>query len=215
MLSHRNMKKPFLLFDFDGVIADSFHLAYEVNAKKCPHLTEEEYRKRFEGNINDAEEPVHTADCRPDLDFFEEYVPRMQQEVKIFAGMSEAITELEKTYTLVAISSTITSPIREFLQSHGLASHFAQIMGNDVHKSKVEKMKMVFAQYDVTADDCVFITDTLGDMREADHMGVGSIGVSWGFQSSETLEKGNSFRIVDTPEELVRAIGEYFSSRAM
>ena len=207
------MKKPFLLFDFDGVIADSFHLAYEVNQKKCPHLTEEEYRRRFEGNINDAEEPVHTPDCRLDLDFFTEYVPRMQQEVKMFPEMREVITELEKTYTLVAISSTISSPIREFLQSHDLASHFVQIMGNDVHKSKVEKMKMVFAQYDVTADDCVFITDTLGDMREAERVGVGSIGVSWGFQSRETLEKGSSFRIVDTPQELVKGIGEYFSSR--
>ena len=70
---------------------------------------------------------------------------------------------------------------------------------------------MIFETYGIGADDCVFITDTLGDMREAKEHAVGTIGVSWGFHPHATLEKGIPFRIVDQPSELPDAIQEYFA----
>lgn len=62
----------------------------------------------------------------------------------------------------------------------------------------------------VTAADCVFITDTLGDMREAEEHGMEAIGCSWGFHPHTTLEKGLPFRIVDMPTELPDAVANYF-----
>ena len=205
--------KKFVLFDFDGVISDSFGLAYAISKSKCPHLTEEEYRKRFEGNINDYKENVdaHGPDCRLDMDFFSEYVPRMKSEVRLVPKMGETVTALAQEYTLIVVSSTISSPIQEFLISHNLSQHFSWIMGNDVHKSKVEKIKMVFEKYNIIATDCVFITDTLGDMHEASKMSIVSIGVTWGFHSHETLERGMPFRLVETPEELSHAISDVFT----
>lgn len=205
-------KNKFILFDFDGVIADSFRLAFEIQKIICPHLTEDIYRKLFEGNINDWEESinVHTEECRHNVDFFTEYVPRMKKKVQIVPGIKEVIIELEKSYKLIVISSTITSPIQEFLEEHDLANHFAQIMGNDVHKSKIEKMKMVFEEYSVEAESCVFITDTLGDMHEAEKMEVGAIGITWGFHTPETLRRGKPFRLVEKPNELLTAVADYF-----
>ncbi|KKT75150.1 MAG: hypothetical protein UW71_C0007G0022 [Parcubacteria group bacterium GW2011_GWB1_44_7] len=206
------MKKSFILFDFDGVIADSFRPAFEIQKMIYPHLTEDIYRKRFEGNINDWEEPinVHTEECRHDIDFFTEYIPRMKKEVQIVPGMKEVVFELEKSYTLVVISSTITSPIQEFLEGHDLANHFAQIMGNDVHKSKVKKMKMVFEKYGVAAKDCIFITDTLGDIHEAEKISVEAIGITWGFHTPDTLLRGKPFRLVKKPNDILTAVSDYF-----
>lgn len=206
------MEKKFILFDFDGVIADSFKPAFEVQKLVCPHVTEDIYRKRFEGNINDWEEPinVHTDECRHDIDFFTEYIPRMKKEAKLVPGIKDIITQLEKSYKMVVISSTITSPIKEFLDEHDLADHFTEIMGNDVHKSKVEKIKMVFEKYALEAKDCVFITDTLGDMREAEKMKVGAIGVTWGFHAPVTLLKGKPFRLVDKPKDILTSVEDYF-----
>jgi phosphoglycolate phosphatase len=209
------MKKKFILFDFDGVIADSFRPAFEIQKMICPHLTKDIYRKRFEGNINDWREPinVHTEECRHDIDFFTEYIPRMKNEVQIMPGMKEVVIELEKNYTLIVISSTITSPIQEFLEGHDLTNHFAQIMGNDVHASKVEKMKMVFEKFGAEPKDCVFITDTLGDMREAEKMSVGTIGITWGFHTPETLLRGKPFRLVEKPNDLLTAVADYFKAK--
>ncbi|MEK9154423.1 MAG: HAD hydrolase-like protein, partial [Patescibacteria group bacterium] len=87
-----------------------------------------------------------------------------------------------------------------------------EVMGADVHTSKSKKIEMVFKKYGITARKCVFITDTLGDMREAKSVGVGAIGVSWGFHARETLLQGEPFRIVAQPAEISPAISAYFAA---
>lgn len=206
------MKNKFILFDFDGVIVDSFAPAFEVNKMICPHITEEEYKRRFEGNINDWKENdfKHNENCRHDIDFFAEYLPRMKVQVGIVPGMEKVIEELARQYLLIVVSSTLTAPIKELLEKFELAHYFTEIMGNDVHTSKIEKIEMVFSKYATDSTRCVFVTDTLGDMREAAHTGVRTIGVSWGFNSVETLIQGKPFRIVEKPKDLPTTISAYF-----
>lgn len=203
--------KKYILFDFDGVIVDSYAPAFEVHKMKCPHLSDEDYRKRFEGNINEfnLSTEVHTAECRLDLDFFEHYVPKMKS-VTVVPGMPEVIANLAEKYTLIVISSTLTMPIQELLDKYALSKYFIEVMGNDVHQSKIEKIKMVFNKYQTDAKSCVFITDTLGDMREASKMNVGSIGVTWGFHTPETLARGSAYKVVDKPEDILVAVNNYF-----
>jgi phosphoglycolate phosphatase len=74
----------------------------------------------------------------------------------------------------------------------------------------VEKIKMVFNKYGVSANNCLFVTDTLGDLLEAEKTGVEGIGVTWGFHGAETLKRGNPVALVDTPDELVAEIDRYF-----
>jgi phosphoglycolate phosphatase len=62
---------------------------------------------------------------------------------------------------------------------------------------------MTFDKYGIGAEDCLFITDTLGDIKEAHHMKVPTVAVTWGYQSIETLKKGAPPRIVNTPQELL------------
>jgi len=204
--------QKFILFDFDGVIVDSFEPAFEVSKKACPHLTIEEYKRGFEGNINEwkGAESEHTEQCRSDIDFFTEYVPKMK-DIDLVPGIKDVIEQLAKSYTLIIVSSTITMPIQELVDRTGLASYFAEILGNDVHNSKVEKIKMIFQKYNTTAEHCIFVTDTLGDLREAEKTGVKAIAVSWGFHSQETLQRGNPVSIMDSPEDLVTAVNNYFT----
>lgn len=203
----------FILFDFDGVIADSFELAFEINTHMCPNITKEDYRKLFEGNIyhNELPERVHSDLCNHDIDFFDEYIPEMKHKVRMFPSIDTVVTELGETYTLVVISSTPSGPIAEFLKRHDLEQCFIKIMGKDVHTSKVEKIQMVFDAYAVHNKDCVFITDTLGDIEEAAKKGVGAIAVTWGFHDRATLKKGNPFRLVDTPASISDAVADFFA----
>jgi phosphoglycolate phosphatase-like HAD superfamily hydrolase len=182
-----------------------------VNKTLTPGLTEEEMRRRFEGNINEVfiKEMGDEGAKKNDNEFFNLYVPRMMK-ARIFPGMLEAIKSLAEKYVLIIVSSTITSPIREYMDRHDAAQNFTEIMGNDVHKSKVEKIKMVFNKYGVSASDCLFVTDTLGDLLEAEKTGVEGIGVTWGFHSAETLKRGNPVALVNLPEELLAEIDKYF-----
>lgn len=205
------MNRQIILFDFDGVIVDSFEGAYEVNRSFEPSLTREEMKRRFEGNINES---WAEANGRPLTDedekyFFDRYVPALMKS-PIFRGILECIKNLAENYILMVVSSSISSPIRKYLENRNAAQYFTEIMGNDIHRSKVEKIKMIFEKYGVGPGDCIFITDTLGDLREAEKAGVESIAVAWGFHDKETLSRGNPIALANKPEELIEKVSQFF-----
>lgn len=209
------MKKQFIFFDFDGVIADSLEPAFEIQHRICPNMTEEMYRSRFDGNVNDWKSSLNicTPECQHDIDFVAEYSAKLAgNSVQIVSEMDKAVAELAEKYELVIISSTNTEPIKTFLSAHNLDHCFLEILGNDVHKSKIEKMKLLFDKYGLESKDCLFITDTLGDLREAAAVDVGAIAVSWGFHMKDKLHQGKFFRLVDTPNELVQVVDDYFGT---
>lgn len=210
--------KPFVLFDFDGVIADSFDMASALANRRCKHLTTERYRSAFEGNIYDAlakglkdgKRPDHGLGCEHDLDWWTEYAKTFPS-VQPFADILPAIERLAAEYRLAIVTSGRRTYIEPFLATHALAGRFTDILDYDVHTHKTKKIEIMFERYAIQAPDCVFITDTLGDIREAAHHAIGSIACAWGFHSHETLQKGIPFRIIDEPAQLPDAVNEYFA----
>ncbi len=205
--------RKFVLFDFDGVIVDSLWLAFGTAQKVHPHFTLEKWLPMFEGNIYaNYDHSECTEACKPGQeDYFSIFSSRIG-ELVAFPGMPEVVAQLSATYGLAIVSSSVSMDIMSTLKRLGLDAHFADVLGKDVHTSKVEKINSLLARYEARADDCVFVTDTLGDMLEAEEAGLVAIGVSWGFLPKEKLILGKPFRIVDTPQELPLAIDEYFTS---
>lgn len=66
--------------------------------------------------------------------------------------------------------------------------------------------------YGVTANDCVIITDTLGDMKEAAEVNMPSIGVTWGFQKPEVLRQGTPIALVDQPTKIASEVANLFEN---
>ncbi len=193
-----------ILFDFDGVIADTFSFCYRIMNSR-DSISEDEYRTRFEGNINDAsKKPAQNPQAKP-FDFFGQYHPELMA-CQPNEEMVKTIRELARNHTLIIISSTISSSIAEFLEMQDLMNVFKEILGNDVEKSKVKKINDVLQRYKIKPTETVFITDTLGDIMEAKACGVKSIAVTWGYHPTETLEKGNPFKIIDHPNKIIETI---------
>lgn len=194
------------MFDFDGVIANTFQMCYGINRMSDPELTEDEYREKFEGNINHA-----TPKRKPikEVDFFTEF-EKCILDAPLPPGIADAIQYLGSKYKMVIVSSTITPLIERYLTKHNLLVFFQEILGNDVAASKVEKFNMVFERYATNGDDSVLITDTLGDIREAKHVSMHTIAVTWGYQHRSTLEKGEPDTIIENPSKIIRAISDAF-----
>ena len=203
--------KKIVIFDFDGVIADSFDITFAANKIIYPGITVDEFRNYFNGNINDSKQNLEKDEAeKEDERFFAVYEPLLMKSVRVFPGMKDVIIKLSKDYKLIIISSVLTNAVHEFLEKNGLDSYFRDILGNDVHNSKIEKIRMIFAKYAVEPKNCVMVTDTLGDMIEAHRAGIGSIGVTWGCHEKERLLKGKPARIVDKPEEISDVVANYF-----
>lgn len=200
--------RKIILFDFDGVIADTFNFCYVLHKMSYPENSVEDYRNKFEGNINHA---LHGVDPKPENvktsneGFFSLYKPELMK-LGVISNMAQVISNLAADYDLFIISSTDTNVIKEFLEREKLLTYFKQVLGNDVHFSKVKKIQMIIENHHADSADYLFVTDTLGDIREAEKCNIKSIAVAWGYHPAETLEKGNPVAIVRTPEELVEAV---------
>ncbi len=189
-----------LFFDFDGVIADSFSLSYSIMQRLNANVSEDEYRKKFEGNIiaNHYEEG-YTDD---DLTVFADEYSKGILSKSLFDGIAHQLNMLSGHHTKIIVSSAPSDPVVSYLSHHDLSHHFSDVLGGDVHPSKVEKIIQSLAKYNTPAGKCLFITDTLGDIHEAHRAGIPTLAVSWGFHSSETLERGNPARIIHSPHHL-------------
>ncbi len=201
-----------IFFDFDGVIVDSFKTAFEVSRTIRPWIdfTEDDYLKCFEGNVYEEFSKID-KEQKVDDQFFKIYIPKLFQ-LPVIKGIPEVLATLSKTYRLIIISSTISSPIREWLDGYGLAKYFSEIMGGDIHKIKLEKIKMIFGKYRINSDGCVFITDTLGDLREAKKAGLNCLAVTYGFHGKDTLQKGRPAGFIKTPRDIPIEIEKYWKN---
>jgi len=210
-------ERKIILLDFDGVIADSYDVAFKINKIIDNRIkNEKDFQKLFNGNINDW---TKDSSCTKEEiriindNFFAKYIPQMKK-VKIFSGIKDVLMGLSKKYTLLIISSTIISPIHDLLKRNNVHSYFDDIVGsNFVDANKTERMKMVLKKYEVETKDCIFVTDTLGDIKEATNVGIDSIGVAWGFQERENLLKGKPFAIAEKPKELLDIVSDYFKQK--
>lgn len=198
------MNNKVIFWDFDGVIADTFEQCFAVSRLAYPDMTELEYRQRFEGNINKAK---HRTEPVREIDFFAEFEKTIF-DAPLIDGIADVIKDLSQDYSNVIISSTISHLIDRYLTQHGLRQYFEEIMGNDVAHSKVEKFKLAFQNHQTSNSHAVLITDTLGDILEANEVNLSAIGVAWGFQTRATLQKGNPKSIIENAHELIGEVNE-------
>ncbi len=61
----------------------------------------------------------------------------------------------------------------------------------------------IMKEFNVTADECLYIGDTGTDIQTAKNSGITSIGVLWGFRAREELENAGADYIIDVPSKIV------------
>ncbi len=195
-----------IIFDFDGVIHDTYELAYQINVEVLgKDLTHEQYRDFFNGNIFERV----VVDKEREKTAFENFF-KLQNEAfknfKIDGNIKSNLEELAKKYSLFIISSNQEEALNIYFQNNKFTHIFKEIMGAETHQSKVEKFKYLFEKYKLQSEDCVFVTDTLGDILEGNKAGIRTVAVDFGFHGRDRLEKGNPFKIVSSFDEVVKVI---------
>ena len=191
-----------LIFDFDGVIADTFDVNWALSQEHDTEATMEDFLAHHDGNVF-AEPRIKFDPARVHL-FYAEYFNRLQPSH--IENSKDSLQRLGKDYDLFIISSNSEAAIVNVLEKAGVGSLFTRIMGEETHKSKVEKFKILMDQYGVTASNTVFVTDTLGDIHEAHKVGIRTIAETFGFHNRERLSLGKPFKIADSWKEIEETI---------
>lgn len=207
-----NNAKKLIIFDFDGVIADSFSAIYSVvrDAFKSIGipLSEQGYRDFFLVNPKLAEQRI----CNDEKKFndvqksIHENAPKKYRDVKIFPDMLNIILRLSANADMAIVSSSQTDVIDEKMKEYGLIKYFSLILGADKALTKIEKINEIINHLNADKKSIYFISDTVGDLNEGKKIGITTIAVTWGFHDEKTIKKSKPDIIVDSANKLLEAI---------
>ncbi len=194
-----------IIFDFDGVIIDNYELNFELSSKKVKNLTREEHRALFDGNIHIEKDKLKHRET--EFNFaasFQEH----KLTAKINPQIKDTLEKLSQKFTIGIISSAKEMGIKTFLQNNSLQSLFSFMYTYETHLLKDHKFKMVFDNFKLKPEECIYITDTVGDINEAQKAHVKSIAVTFGYHERERLQKAKPFRIISHITQLIPTIEE-------
>lgn len=191
-----------IIFDFDGVIADTFDMNLALSQEHHEGATLEDFLAHHDGNV--YEEPRIMFKPERLGEFYAAYDSTLSESHLAMA--MGPIQRLGKKYALYIISSNSEVSIRRVLEKAGVAGLFTRIMGEEMHRSKVEKFKILIEQNGITPDNSIFITDTLGDVKEANKVNIKTIAETFGYHDRARLAQGNPFKIADSWDEIEQVL---------
>lgn len=200
-----------VIFDFDGTIADSFAVFVETLQEivKRPELLTPQEVKQLRG--------LTTRQIITHLHIRWWELPRLVihgrriiaqkiGRVPVFPGMAELIRQLNTDgYKVYIVSSNDQTAIQLFLHKHDLAP-FIQSVTTTGLNNKARHIRRLLQRHRLAPDHCVYIGDEIRDMQAAHKARVGSIAVSWGYNTKQALADTRPSFVVDTPKELSVAI---------
>jgi phosphoglycolate phosphatase len=201
-----------ILFDFDGVLADTLADMLRFAQEVCDELGVD--HKVVQSDLSDLEVMSFATfgrACEVPEELVSEFVRRCtgkfadkKSAPDIFHGLDTVVRKLAGKNVLAVVTGNTEGNVRAFLAEHRLDDCFGAVYGVDMPGSKAEKILMAIDQYAVEKNNVFMIGDSLSDIQAAKAAGVTSIAVGWGHQRVEMLAGAGPDGIVYEPQELLQ-----------
>lgn len=205
------MAKKIFIFDFDGVIVDSF----EEVLRTLNSLSDRYRFKKVDlSNLQALREMdskqlyVEAFGIAPWKIIFGVRAARKVLKKKMLScplvfGIDQALKEMRQhCQSMGIITSNSVENARLFLQKYELDIFDFVISGNVFHKHK--GLQRCIKTYGFLPKDIYYVGDETRDIEAARKVKVNSVAVSWGFSSRKLLEKFQPDLLLDEPKQLIK-----------
>ena len=201
-----------LIFDYDGVIFDTADIAYNLVKKECnkyckaPIKTRQDFMDVYKINFYESmkKRGVKKEDMKKIIKESLEILSK--KKLRIHPGMKSAVKKLSQTHSLAVVSSNYDIVMKKNLKKHGILECFDFILGTEAGKSKQQKVKSLLKNEKLSFPEAVFITDTVGDIKEAKKAKVKAMAVTWGFHTKQMLKNAKPDFIVQKPSQMTEVL---------
>jgi phosphoglycolate phosphatase len=207
-----------IIFDFDGVLADTLNDLIKFGQDVCDELGISHVVKKEDlSNLEIMSFATFGRACEVPEDLIDEFVQKCLKRFvekktapAIFNGMSAIVRKLAVHNTLAIISTNSSQNVKAFLSEHGLNEYIHGVYGIDIPGTKAQKISFARKQFstDPKREPVFMVGDSLSDINAAKEASVTSIAVTWGHQSLEHLLRGNPDHVVRFPQELIELINK-------
>lgn len=197
-----------LIFDYDGVIVDSFRLFMKYFLEACriekveDIKTKKDFLEIFDGNMYESLKHIGLSSekiCRI-ISIVKDNLLKTHHDMNLFPGMKDVLEILSRKNILIVITSNNSEVVRDFFKLKDIEV-FREIYGSEEGSSKVEKINKVKKKYN--GRYYYYIGDTTGDIIEGKQAGVSTVAVTWGWHSEYKLRKEKPAYLVHSPHELL------------
>lgn len=210
------MKNKVLIFDMDGVLFDTIPYAEKVYLEGHPGMTSEMYKSLHTGNFHEESKKfIHLKKEETEEEKEKRNIAyaKKKSTTPMFVGVEELLNDLHDSgFLLVLNTNAYDRNCLPLLEKSGIKNLFDLIATAEFSKSKVEKFKLIKEKYNIDNDNILFITDSLGDVKEAGVSGIPTVAVTWGVHDESFFNKEkyyNLVAVIHTVEEL----GNYINNQ--
>ena len=215
VIRNQPSKIKLIIFDFDGVLADSFETLYLLIKDSFAHidfkLTRNQYKGFFNGDvhqgfknfISNKEKYLSFSEFRKNN--YDKYYYNKKNKVKFFLGAREFIAKLKGKHVLAIASSGHQKNIKNLLEDGGIKNLFNFVLAN-TSTDKEGMIREILHKSGLKPEETVMISDTVGDIIMAKKAGLRTLAVTWGFHSKNKLKNSNPYAIVKSFKELLGQI---------
>ncbi len=203
----------FLIFDFDGTIADTLAAIVRITNRLAPEYgyspTTPEKLKYYQSlstqeMLRQAEIPLFR------LPFL---LRRVRREMRSELSTVPIATDLAPTlrdlvaaeHRLMIMSSNSRRNIQSFLELHDISDVFESIQGGVGLLGKGRVLKRIVQRGNLDFSQVIYVGDETRDIDASQQVGISVAAVSWGFSSREALATQQPNFLIDHPRQLLGA----------
>ena len=202
-----------LIFDFDGVLADSLDV-FEVcvqaacrEARAPAPADRAAFLRLFDGNLFAGLQAAGVpADALPALiAALRRHLETRAGEYRLWPGIPEALARLAQTSAVFVVTSGIAGVVAGVLRRHGVTC-VQRVLGAEEGTGKVAKIRAAAAACpDVP---CFYVGDTCGDVLEGREADARTVAAAWGWHDAARLRATQPDHLLHAPPELVALFGK-------
>ncbi|MBS3070310.1 HAD family hydrolase [Candidatus Micrarchaeota archaeon] len=213
-------RKKLIVFDFDGVIIDSFaehkrryDYVYRTFGRRNPAKTLKEWKKWHDSawELNFTRVGIEGKQINVALERY--WNGFAYAKSKPFKGIELVLRAISRKYALAIISNTKGSAVSKALSKFNLRKFFAVIQGGSHESGKAVRLAAVLEKCKARAADAVIIGDTPADIRAGKALGVKTLAVSYGWSTKERINAEKPDATARTPGGIPKAVEKLFSAK--
>jgi phosphoglycolate phosphatase len=200
-----------LIFDFDGVLAESLPVMLAFASQVCEELG---HPRKATGEDLEALDRMEFTDFGRQLGLPEEKLPSFASRnfalfnsrtdpLPIFPGMCEAVSRLSERFKIAIVTGNSKTTVQKFLDHHHLSAAVDLILSAEDPGGRADKISQVKELLGDSDAEVMMIGDAVSDIQAARRAGVKSLAVTWGHQSGVKLSNVDPDYLVDSPDMLL------------